>query len=429
MKNKYPFSGVLVRFVLSKKKKSIQGPQPSIENDTKAEKIYSYGNELHVNIWDFESSDAVIDVGIMVKEDDDEEISAICVDVPWEIPQSDIFDIASRIDGEKVLEAIFNRDAGYESSSQNPAARYPKVSFSDERGKDFLLVRLNYNQIKVEKITIPGFNPVTRITLTPDFQSIKKELKTNKIDRYYFRVRLLHVPRKIFRIIYDQKDKNLLSSCVEETVFDFRLNARRGIPQEILYPTAAEFDYPGFNQIHLFLISHRDKQPSFQSKNFKTCRSLEDESVWNDYIRLDDGHGRHSEKVNDYLGYQWSEVPKDSKRVREMAVLGRFSRVTSNRWTMLRFVLLALLFGAASNGFWSVWERWTPSILEYSRIAKYVGSSVPGELSTSQYSSSILLLLLITVLLAYLNSLYLLLSLCCKHFKRFVCDYFCKRRS
>lgn len=362
---KYPFSGVLVR----------------LENLNHIKFVEKrHGNELHVNLWDFES-DAILDVGLLLHKE--ETFGKIFIDIPWHLKHENILDIASKIDGERILKAVFNRDVGYISSESHN----PKVVFPDEKGKDFYLVRLNNTVFKVKHYTLPGGAEVSTIEITlPD--SVKKDFASDGPDRFYIRFRLVDVPKEVFGTIFTQKDRNLLSSCVHATVFDCRLNTRRGIPEEIISPAASKLDFPDFQQIHLFLVVHRDREPTFQSQSFKACRSLEDENVWNEYIRLDgELSDHHVEEVKNYLGYQWSIRGKGGESAKELVALARFTRVFTDRWIMIRFIVIALLLGATGNGIWEL-------------VLEFVGHYPKIPESYSRHTAVIILLL--TALFVYL---------------------------
>lgn len=348
---KYPFSAVLVRLEEPQSDpKSEPQPEPESNQAKNGEKnnCPSYGNELHVNLWDFES-EAILDIGLLIHKK--EKCKNIFVDIPWHLKHENIFDIATKIDGERILEAVFNRDVGYISSE----SKNPKVAFPDETEKGFFLVRLNSTAFEIEYTTLPGGTQVSRIKIKlPD--SIYEDFKSNgEVERFYVRFRLINVPKEVFSTNFAQKDRNLLSSCLQASVYDCRLNTRRGVPEEVLSPTTNKLTFPGFHQIHLFLVVHRDRDPTFQSHSFKACRSLEDESVWNEYIRLDgETSDHHVEEVKNYLGYQWSAKVRDKELAKELVALARFTRVITDRWIMIRFILIALLLGASGSGIWTL---------------------------------------------------------------------------
>ncbi len=336
--NPHPFSGILVRF---------EHKKPPSAGDVSLTEVAD-GNELHVNLWDFDTQ-AILDIGLMIHSNEDFE--NILIDVPWRLKRENIFDLASEIDGERYLSAIFNRQVNYTSAATVNGAGCPSVSFPGESGKNFSLVRLNGTAYKVEHPPLQSSNEITRIKIANP-KTIFPTL-ANNAGRYYLRFRLLGVPEEAFATLFIQKDQNLLSSCTQAKVVDFRINTRRGVPDEVLSPVDAHLEFPNFDRIHLFLIMHREREFSLPGQTYKACRSLEDESVWNDYIRLDgEFHDHHVEEVKNYLGYQWTTGKEKDKPVNELVALAKFNRVVSGKWIRTRFVLIAILLGASSNGLW-----------------------------------------------------------------------------
>lgn len=225
---------------------------------------------------------------------------------------------------------------------------------------------MNNTAFEINGTPLPGSTEVSSIKITLP-SSIAEDFESNpNIDRFYLRFRLIDVPKEVFSTNFAQKDRNLLSSCVQATVYDCRLNTRRGVPEEVLSPSSARLDFPGFFQIHLFLVVHRDREPTFQSHSFRACRSLEDENVWNEYIRLDgEASNHHIEEVKNYLGYQWSVKGSHKEAAKELVALARFTRVITDRWIMIRFILIALLLGASGNGIWELVSRYIKASKKY----------------------------------------------------------------
>lgn len=345
--NKHPFSGILVR----------------LNSNDKSQTKKSNQNELHVNIWDF-SSESILDIGLKLhksvlrdSKDVEESKSVISIHIPWNIDPKNLFDIASGLDRDKLLKAIFNRDVKLLPSISNACG--PKVDFPDSPKKNFVLTCLNTTSFKISPCSLINQQESSCIDITLP-STLKDDIKSVNVDYFYLRIRMLQVPEKVFKSIFDQKDKNLISSSTKTSVFDFRVNSSRGIPDVILNPNPKRLYFPEFSQIHLFIVVHRDKDPVFQNQLFVACRSLEDENVWNDYIKLDDNRdsNHHLEEVCNYLGYQWSQKSdtKDSP-VKELVALARFTQVFSSRWIMLRFVIIILAISAASSGIWSLFFK------------------------------------------------------------------------
>lgn len=409
---KYPFSAVLVRL-----EESVLGPRVESlpESDTSHAQCgeskggSGYGNELHVNVWDFES-EAILDIGLLIHKK--EMCKKIFIDIPWHLKKENIFDIATKIDGERILKAVFNRDVGYISSE----SKNPKVAFPDEPEKGFFLVRLNSTAFEIKDTTLPGGTEVSSIEIKLP-ESIDEDFKKHKTtSRFYVRFRLIDVPKEVFSTNFAQKDRNLLSSSVQTTVYDCRLNTRRGVPEEILSPTSAKLGFPEFHQMHLFLVVHRDREPTFQGHSFKACRSLEDENVWNEYIRLDgETSDHHVEEVKNYLGYQWTAKERDKVLAKELVALARFTRVLTDRWVMIRFILIALLLGASGSGIWTL-------------VLRYAEASHRWYLVNDNEWSGVLRLLISAVILSLIPEKFFKgISKMIKRTAKKICKRFCFR--
>ncbi|WP_354542056.1 hypothetical protein [Ralstonia pseudosolanacearum] len=324
------------------------GPQDSTRRESPT-------HELHVNLWEIDH-ECFMDIGMMIGDRD--LTDAVQIDLPWKIDISDISDLGARLNGEKTIAAIFNEVVHYDGFAEG---NFANISFRRDDGDfgEFTLLRLNSRFYDLQEVFLSDGGVVSQLTIR-----LPKPVDEHK-PRAYIRLRIRGVPKEMYTSTFRQQDRSLLSSSTETRIVDFRINVRRGVPDELLsgYDTA---QFPQFSKIHCFLTTERGDECVFQSKNYNGCRSLVDEDVWNEYIKRDMRDGVSPEmSVRNYLGYQWTASYKPSvvdkktappPGVKDLAVLGRFSKTTSGPLYIARFLMLGLLFGVSGNALWSVLE-------------------------------------------------------------------------
>ncbi|WP_342051588.1 MULTISPECIES: hypothetical protein [unclassified Cupriavidus] len=367
----YPFSGILVRYRRNStpnatdfSSKIADAARPNIEaaesDSTNAGD--ELGDELHVNLWEI-GNERFLDVGVMVSSWN--ETDAVLIDVPWKLNISQISDLGARLNGERAIAAIFNEIVHYDGFADG---NYAEISFRREDNSaeqefgHFTLLRLHSQFFEIKDIYISDGREVSQLEIR-----LPRPTRSNKdYHRVYIRFRIRNVPEKMYASVFKQRDRNLLSSSTVTRIIDFRINVRRGMPDELLSGDEA-VTFPRFAKIHCFLTTERGEDCIFQSKSFNGCRSLDDEDVWNEYIRQDSKLGiSPKNSVRNYLGYQWSAVykpsgqlggePKKPHGVKDLNVLGRFTKTHSSPFNILRFLILGLAFGIAGNGLWSAIE-------------------------------------------------------------------------
>ncbi len=330
----YPFSGIIVRF---------EDAQPN----TTDSKDHHPKADLHVNLWDLRGGH-YLDLGMMIHNI--QRVGKVVIDLPWTLRHGSVIDLGGKLDNEKLLTAVFNESVSYRSASSENIAHVTLGSGESET--KFTLLRLSANGIELEEI-VAGDYSLTRVNI-----SIPKEVKstseTEIMDRAYMRLRFRDVPRAVFITEFHPKDRNLLSSSSITHLLDLRVNVRRGVPDEILLhdPT---LKFPKISKIHVFVIVSRDTELPFHSENYKGCRSLEDEAIWNYYLGLPGVSNRQDETIKGYLGYQWSASGKnENQSVKDLVALGRFVRTASSTMKSYKFVALMLWLGAFGSAIWSV---------------------------------------------------------------------------
>lgn len=339
------------------------------ESSAPSTKPADFEGDLHVNIWEI-GKECFMDIGVMIEDRDS--ISAVQIDVPWELKLRDVTDLGARLNGEKSVAAIFNEVVHYDGYADGNFAtikfRRDKTDFGD-----FTLLRLNSEFYTLRPLYLSGDTQASQLIVKLPARAANQPSK-----RVYIRLRLRRVPKEVYTSIFYQKDRSLLSSSTETRIVDFRINVRRGVPDELL-TTNDGTEFPRFGKIHCFLTTERSDDCVFQSTNFKGARSLVDEDVWNEYIKRDARDGiSKATSVRNYLGYQWTEAAKPAPKgeiargVKDLVVLGRFSKTTSGISYILRFVALGLIFGTSGS---ALWELLTPTEGQniFSKIAVLFG--------------------------------------------------------
>lgn len=362
----YPFSGILVRYA-TRIASSSEG-----DSQTGApESAPLVQDQLHVNLWEV-SSPSVLDIGVMIGDWADTD--AVIVDLPWQINAESIQDLGSRLNSEKTIAAIFNEVVSYDSCADLNFARVSfrpgdVVDLSGSASRNtghFSLLRLSAKSYELTQVAAGNgqFSSQLRISLPPLAQLQAAQSQNAGPHPLYVRFRISDVPPEVYSSVFRQADRNLLSSSSETRIIDFRVNVRRGIPEEILSGDYS-LRFPRFKKIHLFLTIHRTQICDFESQNFVGCRSLVDEAIWHDYL-----YGSNSpapvEELRNYLGYQWTASGSESGATgrspagaKDLVVLGRFSTNISSAWRLVRFVLFALVFGMIGSGLWDIFKPLT----------------------------------------------------------------------
>ncbi|WP_156479913.1 hypothetical protein [Collimonas pratensis] len=347
----HPFSGIIVRYVAR------QTNEGDVSTSTPVD---AAADELHVNLWEV-GSRPFIDIGILISNR--AEVNAIEVVLPWKLGAEAIMDLGTRLNSEKSIAAIFNEAVRYDGSADEPFASVSFLKDNDQQTKkssteqktEFVLLRLNSTHFSVfPRLTGEGEMTILRINLSDTALSGYASISS----KIYLRFRIKNVPHAIYQATFCQPDRNILSSFIETRIIDFRINVRRGIPDELLAGDS-NTHFPKFKKIHFFLTINRSQECIFEGQNFVGCRSLMDEDVWNEYVRSNVNAPITTDgSVRNYLGYQWTKAIKgggnEAGHVKDLVALGRFSRTSSSTSQIFRFIGLGLVFGMAGNGAWEI---------------------------------------------------------------------------
>lgn len=347
------FSGILVRYEYEDA--NIGDKYNKLDNAhlTPNSELYEFyrEDELHVNLWETgrDQFSPFLDIGVMVKCRD--LVKSIVVDVPWLLDARDVSDLGARLNGEKSVAAIFNEVVHYDGFAEG---NFANISFRKDGvdHKPFTLLRLNSNSFKVEPSFLSDDTSCTRLTVS--LPKVTPKDDSDKRKSAYIRFRIKKVPPKVYSVQFDQKDRSLISSINETRIVDFRINVLRGVPEELI-SSEVSLAFPKFERIHCFLTTLRDEECASVTSNYKGYRSLMDEDVWNEYIRLDSSEGiSEATSVRNYLGYQWTASSTKSGPAKDLIVLGRFSKVRSDYASIFRFIGFVILFGAVGSGVWDL---------------------------------------------------------------------------
>ncbi len=222
--------------------------------------------------------------------------------------------------------------------------------------KPFSLLRLNSNSFSITQTYRIDSGCCTRLTVKIPEIDMKLVKSEDMRKSAYIRFRIRNIPPSVYSLKFNQRDRALISSNNETRIIDFRINVLRGVPEELI-TNSIPLSFPKFERIHCFLTTLRDEECASVTNNYKGYRSLMDEDVWNEYIRLDRSVAiSSSNNVRNYLGYQWtaSAGKEDDSYAKDLIVLGRFTKLRSNYWSIARFVILVIILGATGSGVWDI---------------------------------------------------------------------------
>ncbi|MBQ4778589.1 hypothetical protein [Pectobacterium versatile] len=344
-------------FPASTKEKTDQAENPEKNESQDAQNIKTplheeiLDDELHVNLWEIGASNPspFMDIGVMIR--DHENIDEVAVDLPWVADKKDISDLGSKLNGEKSVATIFNEVVHYDGFAEG---NFANISFRrnsvDE--KPFSLFRLNSQSFKVEEIHLSNETSSSRLIIKLPKYSEDISIEDRRKSAY-IRFRIRKVPHTVYTVNFVQTDKALISSNIETRIIDFRINVLRGIPEELMHGNDSLKFPQKLKRIHCFLTTIRNEECVSVSKYYNGYRSLVDEDIWNEYIKLDNSpSSKELNSVKDYLGYQWTVKGEENENIKDLIVLGRFSKKTSNIRSILRFIGVVILLGAMGSGIW-----------------------------------------------------------------------------
>jgi hypothetical protein len=335
--------------------------------------------EIHFNIWEREPAwqerlrswgvrvgdwfagkkskqpdDASLDIGIMF--DVNEAATSLELIFPTKVPISSVLDLSSTISDPKAVPAVFNESwaVAWMATQGSDAVVYDPANLIT----NFAIV----DTATAISETTHGGHDALSIQLAPLIAKARAvaTFHGRTVERVYVRFRILNVQRDFYAVGAgsQKRDSWWMPSWQKTEDIDFRLNVRRGAPPGL---EMAVGRFVEFSKVHLFVMRSRDKDIVFHDKLFKASRSLEDEAFWAQYSLTGPQTSRtlqeNLRRVRSSLGYHWKKSA-DPDLIREFGTLARFKIV---EFGVGKFLVLALLLGAAGNGLWDgvklVWEK------------------------------------------------------------------------
>jgi len=309
--------------------------------------------EIHFNIWEEKSGNPFLDIGLML--DIKYSADSIQIFLPWQIESGQIEDLSERLLDTNGISAIFNETWTSSRSTSSPGGYVTRAA-----GDIFSVVPYDRRTIKTfnhragELRSVSLEIPVLRATAN----AACPNSAGHHPRHFYVRFRVHNVPRHFYRVGIDQADAFGGGALHSTEIIDFRLNVRRGAPAAI--ESALNGKFVAFSKVQLFLMKARDADIVFEDKQFRACRSLEDENFWAGYIlpKSADANSLSAslKRVKNSLGYQWkrSSDGEGSTLVTEFGMLARFKSFRLKGKIVGLFLLVAILLGIVGNAVYDV---------------------------------------------------------------------------
>jgi hypothetical protein len=273
---------------------------------------------------------------------------------PTKVPLSNVEDLSAVVSAPSAIPVIFNESwavnsigtQGTDSVVHDPTNSDMAFAIVSTGGAMKEVTHLGHDALSID---VP--------TLIAKGHAVAKALG-QKIGRVYIRFRILQIGRHFYCVGAGQHSEDWWMPMWQRTEdIDFRLNVRRGAPARLETHIGR---FVEFSKVHLFLMRSRDKDIVFQDKLFNSSRSLEDETFWAQYSLLgtqtSESLDASRKRVQNSLGYHW-KAKANPAPIKEFATLARFKIV---EFGIGKFLLVALLLGAAGNALWDgtkvAWE-------------------------------------------------------------------------
>src|SRR5450830_1073793 len=214
---KTPF-GILIRYQLA-------------ADSTQENQVTATTAELHANLWEFEKSQ-FLDIGIMV--DNPDRLKKIVIQVPWKLTKGSLGDLGGRlIANQPLIAAVFNENFKIQSDAN------AKFCICQGAKNSFSITKLTTHEVVVKDNT-SSTAEVTDIEIRP--------ASTGNTGLHYFRIRIQDIPKNLYASEFKQGDRFLLSSWIDTQLVDFRINVKRGVPDELL--TSPGLEWFKFTKMH-----------------------------------------------------------------------------------------------------------------------------------------------------------------------------------
>ena len=267
------------------------------KSENKNEKL-----ELHINFWKLPNSNGskrYLDFGLKVEHP--EFIKKIFIFVPIVIKENELVDVGEIIAEHKslLLTAIFNEDYKITFKERTPYLEVKDAK--DER--QFWLTLLK--KIPASEKKKKHSEPIFYVSNEEYGSIITIELpKHTEGGAIYLRIRITSDSLKSLSHIFIPNDSLFHSALKKVELFDFRINSKRHLPNNILNKIS-EADLFHFTKINFFFICDSNEDILLTQKQFIRTRVLES-NLWDKYL-----HSPLQEKRK-LLAYQWKVIAKEN---------------------------------------------------------------------------------------------------------------------
>lgn len=353
MKKTHPFSGMIIRYLTNNNEKNKEQTNQInlIKNENTLFNNTYLDDEIHIDLYEMENSKPFLDIGIMIGNR--ENVAAVVVDLPWESTLKDISDLGFMLNGEKSVSIIFNEVIHYDGFSEGDFAN---ISFH-RNGVDvnpFSLLRLPPQSFETKTIFLNGRGSYTRLTITVPFSFY--HLNDERFRQsVYIRFRIKNIPTSVYSYFIIQKERELITSYSETSVYYFQINTLQKIPYELLSKESGLYFPPKLGLIKFNIITTKNNERNSMSNDFHCYSPIINERAVSDYIQREDMvDTRKINSIKNYFRYQWIIKKEDENFVKELEVLGRFNHKKTNYVLFIRLILFFIISSALGNGLWEM---------------------------------------------------------------------------
>lgn len=294
---------------------------------------------VHINLWNKDNKNVYcFDFGLMVE--DISNIDGIHLYCPFKVTKEQIKDLGSTISEHKLVNAIFNEN--YTTTSGEP-----KRLLINAPKNPFYIYSLEIeNQLQLMSFGDNSLNPEEKVgtIIKIDF----KDIITNHITKYYFRLRIEAEKSNLDFIDDDIKGISVFSNTFTNTeIIDFRLNDTRSFREELKerFYDGDKFSIKG---VHYLIL--RDANDSIIHYGENISSRILEKYLWNDYIvgvnrNIIAYHIKKKSKINDN---------KELIYIDDFSNLSRF-QYQKNTWTVIAVYIIVIVLLGAIGGVLGNW--------------------------------------------------------------------------
>ncbi|PWV97376.1 hypothetical protein DFQ01_12118 [Paenibacillus cellulosilyticus] len=295
---------------------------------------------VHINLWDkvvHGKKQYCFDIGLLVE--DISEIDCIYLYAPFTLKKEHIRDLGGLISNNQLVNAIFNEN--YTTTDGEPKKLI--VNGTDEKPAFAIYALELESQIKLRACKRNSTSTGTIIEIKT------KSIVPNKINRYYFRIRI-QVEKEQIALINDAiKGVSIFSNQFTSTeVIDFRLNDVRSCSEELReqFHKGNKF---GLLAIHYLILRDANDMIIHYGKEINS-RMLEND-LWKSYIDNADHNiiAYHIKSKAEKIYNSDSKRFEVSRYIESFSDLSRFQYQKSTNLILTIYILGVLLLGAAAG--------------------------------------------------------------------------------